>query len=332
MRLYCQRAPCMRLVVLRSAWGLKSLRSDPARAIAAARRAGFEGIEASLNDIGSTSSERRALCAVLRSQGMGLVISAYSSWDSYVGPFDGKSSVSDHVHQMKRELDDISEVIVDGPAVYGVNCHSGSDAWSEAEAADFFEATAEVVAYLGGALPPTSHETHRGRYLCCPFATSRMLQHVPTLRLTSDLSHWVVKCERLLDSAEELQLLHSTIAPRVDHIHARIGTPQGAQVADVRSPLTQAAAERFYTFWEAVWSAHDAKSTASHGSIMTATMEYGPAEFDGDYAGYTPVDLGGKPLSPNSLDETVCIAADDLRSRFERWGRGVVFDERKLIA
>jgi len=56
---------------------------------------------------------------------------------------------------------------------------------------------------------------------------------VPSLRLTSDFSHWVVKCERLLDSAEELRLLTSTIAPAVDHVHARIGTAQSPQVADV---------------------------------------------------------------------------------------------------
>ena len=43
----------------------------------------------------------------------------------------------------------------------------------------------------------------------------------------------MVKCERLLDSAEERRLLTSTIAPAVDHVHARIGTAQSPQVADV---------------------------------------------------------------------------------------------------
>ena len=265
----------------------------------------------------------KELCRALRAEDMGLITSAYSSWDNYVGPFDGRSSVADHSRTMRQQLHEIAEVAsLVGPGALRVNAHSGSDAWTEAEAQEFFEATFEAADELGDALPPLSHETHRGRYLCCPFATARMLRKLPSLRLTSDFSHWVVKCERLLDSPEETDLLHREIAPAVDHIHARIGSPQCAQVADVQSPLTAAAAERFYAFWESVWSAQEAGSISSRSTTTTATLEYGPVETcdsTGDYAGYTPVSLSGEPIAPHTLDDTLGRAAEGLRARFDGW-------------
>ena len=96
-----------------------------------------------------------------------------------------------------------------------------------------------------------AHETHRGRYLCCPFATARLLGRVPSLRLTADLSHWVLKTERLLDAPEEARLLGACIAPAVDHLHARLGAPQLPQLSDPRDPrhaLAAAQAEHMAPF------------------------------------------------------------------------------------
>eukprot|EP00966_Prymnesium_polylepis_P075841 1758758-Prymnesium_polylepis.1 len=318
------RVSSMRLLVLRSSWGLAGLGRDAARAIAGVRAAGFDGIEMSLAEYKECSDdEQRALRGALRSHDMSLIMSAYSSWDNYVGAFDGRSTVQDHTHTMTQQLREIAEVAsAVGPGALRVNGHSGSDAWTEAEACEFFEATTEAASTLGDALPPLSHETHRGRYLCCPFATARLLRRVPTLRLTSDFSHWVVKCERLLDSPEEAALLHGDIAPAVDHLHARIGTPQSPQVADVRSPLAAGAAERFYSFWESVWGAHEQASVSSRSSVLTATIEYGPVErceASGDYAGYTPVGPSAEPVAPHAFDETLERAAADLRERFDAW-------------
>ena len=90
----------------------------------------------------------------------------------------------------------------------------------------------------------------------------------------------------------------------------------------MRSPLVAAAAERFYTFWESTWNAHEAASLSSRSSVATATIEYGPAETcesSGDYAGYTPVSPSGEPVAAHTLDETLGRAADDLRERFNVW-------------
>ena len=118
-------------------------------------------------------------------------------------------------------------------------------------------------ALLAGCLPRLSHETHRGRVLCCPFATARLVRALPRLRLTADFSHWVVKSERLLDTPAEVELLREVIAPAVDHIHARIGTPQAPQVSDIGAMHCAGAAERHYSFWEDVWAARESASLSA---------------------------------------------------------------------
>ena len=223
------------LLRLRSAWGLAGLQSgDRRRLMAGLRAGGWDGVEASLADIGTCADERKDCCAAAQAEGVSLILSAYSSWPNYTGPFDASSSVRDHTAALTAELHQIADLVAASSPGGGtlspivrVNAHSGSDAWTEAEAVEYFEEVAATLAAPhaplgGGALPPLSHETHRGRYLCCPFVTGRLLARLPSLRLTSDFSHWVVKCERLLDTPEELALLDTQIAPAIDHVHARV--------------------------------------------------------------------------------------------------------------
>jgi len=106
------------------------------------------------------------------------------------------------------------------------------------------------------------------------------------LRLTSDFSHWVIKCERLLDTESERKLIDDEIGAAVVHVHARLGTPQMPQVEDVLGEEHASSRERFYSFWQRVW----AHRKEGGDEFVTATLEYGPPETNaaGDYAGYTP--------------------------------------------
>lgn len=264
----------MRLLHLRSSWGLRALSANPRAVLHGVRLSGWRGLEASLADLGTTHAERKATVAEAHAAELPLILSAYSSWPNYEGPCVSSRSVREHAAQFGAELCEIAELAAPpggdagSPTVLRVNGHSGSDAWTEAEALDYFGEVQHVAASLGASLPPLSHETHRGRYLCCPFATARLLRRAPELRLTSDFSHWVVKCERLLETRPELELL-AEIAPAVDHLHARIGTAQAAQVGSVHSPSTRHAAERFYSWWEAVWEAR----AQAGDELVTATLE-----------------------------------------------------------
>ena len=163
------------------------------------------------------------------------------------------------------------------------------------------------------ASPSVSHETHRGRPLANPFVCHRLCAAFPALRLTLDASHWFLVCERLLGghggggaaaaaaaAAEgggsaaagcwEREVLLA-MCERVDHIHARVGTPEAPQLTEVppagRAHATAwdaAAAAAHEELWEAVWR-------GSGRRVLTATPEYGPVP-------YTPMAAAdGAPLS-----------------------------------
>jgi hypothetical protein len=257
----------MRLIVLRSAWGHGgALRADAPRALASLRAAGYHGLEASLADIGNSRAQREAFVREARSQGLHLILSAYSSWTNYEGIFEANKAPDAH---MTTLLDEISEIASlhsltssttfsassffsssssaaaaacssfssfsssssSLPTIIGINAHTGTDMWDEALAANFFASFDEHVRALGeGVVPRISHETHRGRVLRCPFVTARLLQKIPKLRLTSDFSHWVILSERLLDTEYERSLIDNQMAHAMVHIHARVGTPQMPQV------------------------------------------------------------------------------------------------------
>ena len=247
----------MQLIVLRSAWGLGgALRADAPRALASLRAAGYHGLEASLADIGNSRAQREVFVREARSQGLHLILSAYSSWTNYEGIFEANKAPDAH---MTTLLDDISEIASlhsitssasssfssspsaataassfsssssSRPTIIGINAHTGTDMWDEALAANFFASFDEHVRALGE-VPRISHETHRGRVLRCPFVTARLLQKIPKLRLTSDFSHWVILSERLLDTEYERSLIDNQMAHAMVHIHARVGTPQMPQV------------------------------------------------------------------------------------------------------
>jgi len=311
------------LRLFRSSWGLTGLKHREALlpTLRNIRSSGFDGLEASLADIGDTLAEREHLVATARDEGLQLILSAYSSWPNYEGPFDAQTDVAGHVRQFMGDIREICHLhATHGGAspIVGVNGHSGTDMWDEAQALHYFGSVDEQVRALGeGAVPRLSHETHRGRILCCPFTSARLLAALPSLQITSDFSHWVVKSERLLDTPEETALLKDTVAPAVVHLHARVGTAQAPQVGALNSPHCAAAQARFVDFWKEVWSAR----LRNECEEVTACVEYGPPEFgdDGSYLGYPPIDRKG--ATDFTHDEILEQASVMLRDSFSQWTR-----------
>lgn len=314
----------MLLKVLRSTWGMGCLqRADPHTVLARIRQAGFDGLEGSLADLGAAGDAARlsAWSNAALATDTSFVLSVYSSWANYEGPDDSSKSMGRHLDTIMRGLEEIATAYHPNHSpIVGVNVHAGTDAWSEAEATRFFVDFIAAKASLS--LPWVAVETHRGRCACCPFITARILAHVPQLRITSDFAHWILKCERLLDAPEEEELLRSVVAPATDHIHARVGTPQQAQVPHVSDPMYSRAAERCARWWETVWSVREASSMSARGSTLTATVEYGPPEMsigDGQNVGYSPLSAEGWPVSGMAHQDVVIEAAQHLRQRFDEW-------------
>lgn len=111
-----------------------------------------------------------------------------------------------------------------------VNVLAGNDRWQLPQQVDFFGQALEVARKHGQIV---TFETHRARSLFNPWVTLELIRQLPDLRFTSDISHWIVTCERLLDDPEDDL---SAFVERVHHVQARVGYDQGPQVPPSRCP------------------------------------------------------------------------------------------------
>lgn len=149
-----------------------------------------------------------------------------------------------------------------------INCHSGRDYFTYEENLKFIDHTRSVSQATGIKI---LHETHRSRMLFSAPVARHFLETVPDLRLTFDVSHWCNVSESLLaDQPETMKLALG----RVDHIHARIGHPEGPQVSDPRAPEWKAAVDAHFAWWDEVL-----RSKRAAGQVMTILTEFGPPDY-----------------------------------------------------
>ena len=71
------------------------------------------------------------------------------------------------------------------------------------------------------------HETHRNKFTFAAHITFDYPNRIPELRITLNASHWVNVAESFLEE----QAIDLAIK-RTEHIHARVGYPEGPQVPD----------------------------------------------------------------------------------------------------
>ena len=119
-----------------------------------------------------------------------------------------------------------------------------------------------------------SYETHRGRSLSTPAVALQLMEALPGLRLTADLSHWVVGGERLFVAEEEVEWMGRVVA-RVDHTHARVGYNQHAQIPHVTWPGYEKEVAWFDEWWQRVWE----ESRKAGKEVITLTPEIGPVPY-----------------------------------------------------
>jgi sugar phosphate isomerase/epimerase len=115
---------------------------------------------------------------------------------------------------------------------------------------------------------PVVHETHRGKFSFSAHVTKPYLQFLPDLRLTMDVSHWVNVAESYLD--DQSSALRIAIE-RTDHLHARVGYPEGPQVQDPGAGMWKEALEKHLNWWDAVAVLKNAS-----GDVQTISPEFGP--------------------------------------------------------
>jgi sugar phosphate isomerase/epimerase len=241
-------------VLLQSLWGFAG---DLQQAIQRASTGGFHGLEANIRHPALAALVPQAVVEALATQVMPLVLELVTGGD-YVprlalGP-------EDHLHELER-------LLALGPpyAPLKVTVITGCDAWSWPQQEWFWSRAVPLAEASGLAV---SFETHRSRSLHNPWTIQRFLEAFPGLRLTADLSHWCVVAERLM--TPDLAPV-AAMAGRVDHIHARVGHPQGPSVGHPFAPEWAEALEAHRRCWRLF-----RRSRADDASPFTITPEFGP--------------------------------------------------------
>lgn len=173
-------------------------------------------------------------------------------------------SVDEHVHSFKEQIKRAGDLVP-----LRANCHAGKDHWTKEQSRDFF---AQVLENIVGQPFEVCFETHRGRILYNPWITRDLCAEFDDLLLTYDLSHWVVVCERLLDTEQEII---TRCAPRCLHLHTRVGFEEGPQAPDPRAPEYERHLQVHEAWWQTVWEAQATRGL----SHLTFTPEFGPPPY-----------------------------------------------------
>ncbi len=268
-----------------SLWGFEG--SLP-MALETAGRGGFDGLE--LNIRHPALVEDGDATERLRASGRPLVLEVVTG-GGYVP--DLACTPGQHLAELDELLERCAPL---SPS--RVTVLTGSDAWPLDRQRDFL---AEAAALADRSRLPVSFETHRSRCLGMPWTIGPLLEALPALRLTADLSHWCVVAERLMTpDLAPIQVM----AERVDHIHARVGHAQGPQVSHPFAPEHAAALAAHLGCWQLFWERALGRGTPP----PSFTPEFGPD-------GYMPT----LPFTDRPVADLLAIntaMADWLRGRF----------------
>jgi hypothetical protein len=149
-----------------------------------------------------------------------------------------------------------------------LNVHSGRDFFSYEDNKRFIDVTVTAEKQTG---VPIYHETHRSRMLYAAPVALRYLQENAALRLTLDISHWCNVSESLLEDQPATVALALS---RTEHIHSRVGHPEGPQVGDPRAPEWKPAVDAHFAWWDKVVALKKEK-----GERLTMLTEFGPPTY-----------------------------------------------------
>lgn len=241
----------MKLEIFRTMWGYTA---SKAQALDELLEAGFDGMEARLP---LTPVERAEFGAFLRANHLPYIATVFTAYD--VLP-EQSATTAEHLTDLEKKLAWSTEL---NPRF--VNVLAGNDRWLLPQQVDFFGQALELARKHGQMV---TFETHRARSLFNPWVTLELIRQLPDLRFTSDISHWVVTCERLLNDPEDDL---SAFVERVHHIQARVGYDQGPQVPHPAGPERARELAFHQQHWEAIWASQQARGY----QVTTLTPEFG---------------------------------------------------------
>ena len=242
----------MKLTLFKSLWGHPG---SWITAIEGCRDLGWDGLE---GPAPSTKAQRTDFRSRLEDASLEYIAEICTA-GSYVP--DRLATLEQHLDSLRVQ----AEAALDCRPLF-LTVIAGCDAWSVAMSVDFFGPAIALAKQLA---MPASFETHRSRSFFNPWITRDILRQLPELRLTCDYSHWCVVCERLIDTEPEVLAL---CAERAQHIHGRVGHPQGPQVPHPAAPEYGEALAAHERWWSQIWRSQSDRGMAR----STFTPEFGP--------------------------------------------------------
>jgi sugar phosphate isomerase/epimerase len=172
----------------------------------------------------------------------------------------------EHLDAFTKMIDAAARNTVQRPLY--INCHSGRDHFSFEQGRAFIDHTTALSRSTGIRI---CHETHRSRLLYAAPVARHYMEMIPELRVTFDVSHWCNVHESFLEDQQET--IDMTLN-RVDHVHARVGHPEGPQVNDPRAPEWEHAVRAHLAWWDKIVDLKKQK-----GEVLTVLTEFGPADY-----------------------------------------------------
>lgn len=214
------------------------------------RSAGYDGMEIGISH-STTEKELNEVWDLAQKYKLKIIAQHYESYEA---------DFSKHF-----ELYDVwLEKIKPYPCVK-VNSQTGRDIFSVEQNSSLIATALQFTGQSGTAVV---HETHRHKFSFAAHVTKEYLKRMPELKITLDASHWVCVAESFLeDQPEAMQLA----LERTDHLHARVGYPEGPQVPDPRAKEWEPAVHRHLEWWDQV-----AERKRHQQEVLTITPEFGP--------------------------------------------------------
>lgn len=239
------------LKILATSWGFQGTMDD---FCAKVKKEGYDGIE-----LWWPTNNKKA---------QDDLFAALKKYDLEIGFLCGgsQSNPQEHLAFYKKMIDAAARQNIQRPLY--INNHSGRDHFSFDDNKKFIEHTQALAKETGILI---CHETHRGRMLFAAHITRKFIESFPELRLTLDISHWCNVHESLLaDQQETVEMALS----RTDHIHARIGHPEGPQVNDPRASEWEPVVKQHFEWWDKI-----VERKKKNGELVTILTEFGPPDY-----------------------------------------------------
>ncbi len=246
------------------------------------KAAGYDGVEMSL-PIDDSAQKVQILDSI---SGADLLFVG-QHWETVTVDFDRhKSEYLDRLHN----LSDGKPLLIDS--------QTGKDFFSFEQNMTLVKLASAFTAETG---VPVVHETHRGKFSFAAHVTERFLLANPELRIGADFSHWCNVAESMLDDQEAAL---SLAISRADHIHARVGFPEGPQIPDPRASEWADVLAKHLGWWDRIVI----RARTEGRNCLCITPEFGPYP-------YMTILPGSKQPIANQWDINVFMMTL-LRSRY----------------